>query len=87
VVGYTIGSISDYIAMLILQQARLMDGCAQLPSILDLMASACGTERSDSITAGDLAYLRALYTVNIARELLQQRAAISGLMFRELAGH
>lgn len=87
VVGHTIGSISDYVAMLILQQTRLIDGCGLLPSILDLMASACGSERSDSITAGDLAYLRALYTVDIARELRQQRAAIAGVMFRELAGH
>jgi hypothetical protein len=83
VVGYTIGSISDYIAMVTLQQTRLNEGCGELPSILDLMASECGSERSDSITAGDLAYLRALYTVGIAREIRQQRAAIAGVMYRE----
>jgi len=83
VVGYPIGSISDYIAMVTLQQTRLIDGCGELPSILDLMAPACGSERSDSITSGDLAYLRALYTVNIARDIRQQRAAIAGVMYRE----
>jgi hypothetical protein len=85
VVGYSIGSISDYIAMVTLQQTRLIDGCGELPSILDLMASACDSERSESITAGDLAYLRALYTVGIAREVRQQRAAIAGVMYREFA--
>jgi hypothetical protein len=86
VVGYTIGSISDYIAMVTLQQTRLIEGCGELPSILDLMASACGSERPDSITAGDLAYLRALYTIGIAREIRQQRAAIAGVMYREFVG-
>jgi hypothetical protein len=85
VVGYSIGSISDYIAMVTLQQTRLIDGCGELPSVLDLMASACDSERSESITAGDLAYLRALYTIGIAREIRQQRAAIAGVMYREFA--
>jgi hypothetical protein len=85
VVGYPIGSISDYIAMVTLQQTRLIEGCGELPSILDLMASECGSERSDAITAGDLAYLRALYTIGTAREIRQQRAAIAGVMYREFA--
>jgi hypothetical protein len=60
--GYPLGAISDYIAMLTLSQVRLIDGCGELPSILDLMASACKREKPRSITAADLAFLRALNT-------------------------
>jgi len=57
VTDHPIGAISDYIAVLALTKPRLLDGCGRLPSIFDLMASACTTEKTDSITAGDLAYL------------------------------
>jgi hypothetical protein len=62
VVGYTIGTIADYLAMLSLSVAQSPDHCDPLPSILDLMSSSCGTrEMPTAITAGDLAFLKALY--------------------------
>jgi hypothetical protein len=87
VTGYPIGAISDYIAMVTLSQTRLMDDCGELPSILDLMAGACKSEKPDSITAGDIAYLRALYTIRLDRDLLQQRAAIETTMLVQFASH
>jgi hypothetical protein len=63
ILGYPLGAISDYIAVLTLSQVRLIDHCGELPSILDLMATACAREKSQSITAADLAYLRSLNTV------------------------
>jgi hypothetical protein len=83
VAGYTIGSISDYIAMVALSQTRLIDGCGELPSILDLMAPACKSAMSDSITGADIAYLRALYRINQRQDLFLQRAAIENIMMRE----
>jgi hypothetical protein len=41
ILDYPIGSISDYIAMIVLSQVRLNDTCGELPSILDLMATGC----------------------------------------------
>jgi hypothetical protein len=84
VTGYPIGPISDYIAMLSLSQTRLIDGCGELPSILDLMAPAC-SGKSDSITAGDIAYLRALYTIYLDQDVRQQRSSIEAAMRSEFA--
>ena len=65
VVGYTIGTIADYLAMLTLSVVQLPDHCDPLPSILDLMSSSCGArEMPTAITAGDLAFLKALYFKN-----------------------
>jgi hypothetical protein len=61
VAGYPIGSIADYIAMLTLSVVQSPDHCDPLPSILDLMAPSCGArEKPAGITAGDLAFLKAL---------------------------
>jgi len=60
-----VGTICDYLAMLTLSVAQSPDHCDPLPSILDLMSSSCGTrERPTAITAGDLAFLKALYYRN-----------------------
>ncbi|HEY0746730.1 MAG TPA: hypothetical protein VGD63_08530 [Steroidobacteraceae bacterium] len=66
VAGYTVGAIADYVSMLTLSVAQSPDHCDPLPSILDLMASSCGArERPTAVTAGDLAFLKALYYRNI----------------------
>ena len=63
--GYDIGSIADYIAMLAFSVVQSPDHCDPLPSILDLMSSSCGArDRPTAITAGDLAFLKALYYHN-----------------------
>lgn len=86
ILGYSIGSISDYIAMVVLSQVRLMDGCGELPSILDLMAANCSREKSQSITAADLAYLRALNTVGQEQDYSMQKATIEDKMRQEFTG-
>lgn len=64
--GREIGPIADYIAMLALSQARSLDGCNALPSILDLMSAGCGARaKPQALTDGDLAYLKALYAADI----------------------
>jgi len=65
VVGSTIGTIADYLAMLTLSLVQLPDHCDPLPSILDLMSSSCrAREMPTAMTAGDLAFLKALYYRN-----------------------
>jgi hypothetical protein len=66
VVGYTVESIADYLAVMVLTMVESQDSCDPLPSILNLMASNCRDgEKPDSVTAGDLAYLKALYRTNL----------------------
>jgi hypothetical protein len=88
VVGYTIGTIADYLAMLTLSVAQSPDHCDPLPSILDLMSSSCGRrEMPTAITAGDLAFLRALYYKNTGLGPSLSRADIDGNMMRQFKLH
>jgi hypothetical protein len=65
--GTPIGAIADYLAVLSLSVIQSPDHCDPLPSILDLMSSSCGArEKPTAITAGDLAFLKALYYKNTA---------------------
>lgn len=65
VAGATIGSIADYLAVVALTVAESPDHCDPLPSILDLMSPTCGSrEKPTGITAGDVAFLKALYYHN-----------------------
>jgi hypothetical protein len=84
VVGYTIGTIADYLAMLTLSVVQSPDHCDPLPSILDLMSSSCGTrEVPTAITAGDLAFLKALYYKNVSFGPSLSRAGIDDNMMRQ----
>ncbi len=70
VAGHGIGAIADYLAMLTLSVAQSPDHCDPLPSILDLMSSSCGArEMPTAVTAGDLAFLKALYFKNTGRSM------------------
>jgi len=84
VVGYTVGTIADYLAMLTLSVVQSPDHCDPLPSILDLMSSSCGTrEMPTAITAGDLAFLKALYYRNTGLGPSLSRAAIQDNMMQQ----
>lgn len=87
VIGYEIGSISDYLAMLVLSQTQSLDSCGQLPSILDLMSSNCGDrEKPTGITAGDIAFLRALYSTDLEQPLGLERSDIFNNMMKQFNG-
>ena len=87
VVGYTIGAIADYLAMLTLSVAQSPDNCDPLPSILDLMSSNCGArEAPTGITAGDLAFLKALYYKNTGLGGSLSRSQIQNNMVRQFEG-
>ena len=72
--------------MLTLTQARMSQGCSQLPSIVDLMAADCPDDkRPDQISAGDLAYLRVLYSADLETPVAIERSNIEAMMFRSFA--
>jgi hypothetical protein len=84
VIGYSIGALADYLAVLTLSVVQSPDHCDPLPSILDLMSSSCGTrEMPTGITAGDLAFLKALYYKNTGLGPSISRAAIEDNMLRQ----
>lgn len=84
IVGYSIGAIADYLAMLTLSVAQSPDHCDPLPSILDLMSSNCGKrEAPTAMTAGDLAFLRALYYKNTGLGRSLTRSQIQDNMVRQ----
>ncbi|HLJ37067.1 MAG TPA: hypothetical protein VKT54_01515 [Steroidobacteraceae bacterium] len=65
IAGYALGTIADYLTMLTLTVVQSPGHCDALPSILDSMTSSCGTaEKPAAMTAGDLAFLKALYYLN-----------------------
>lgn len=85
VAGYSIGTVADYLAMLTLSVAQSPDNCDPLPSILDLMSSSCGERaKPTAITAGDLAFLKALYYRNTGLGTALTRAAIEANMTGQL---
>jgi hypothetical protein len=86
--GMPIGPLSDYLAMLTLSQTRSADSCSQLPSIMDLMAPKCDRgEKPPQITAGDTAFLRALYAINLETPLELEESSIENAMMRDLNKH
>jgi hypothetical protein len=67
-----VGSLADYIAVMVLSQAASLDSCQELPSISNLLARGCASVTS-RITDGDLAYLHALYKLFPGQAISVQR--------------
>jgi outer membrane lipoprotein SlyB len=88
VADHTIGSISDYIAMLVLSKVDLSQDCGDLDSITNLMSAKCGAAgpKPEALTEADLAYLKALYSINMARYMWVQRDSVADIMAKVMAG-
>jgi hypothetical protein len=81
VADHDIGAIADYVALLALAQTKPADGCGPLPSITDLLASNCGAgPRPNAITDADIAYLKALYDINLGTVLWAEQSSIADRM-------
>jgi hypothetical protein len=66
IAGDSLASISSYIAMLTLTRMTSLDGCSELPSIMDLLASSCAErQKPQALTETDSAYLKALYSSDL----------------------
>ena len=88
VAGYTIGSIADYLAVAALTLVQSPDHCDPMPSILDLMAPSCASrDRPTAVTAGDLAFLKALYYRNTGLGRTPSRDDIENNMMQQFSAH
>jgi hypothetical protein len=86
VAGYSLRSIADYAAMLSLTRMAQLENCAPLSSITDLLANGCTTPAADALTAADRAYLKALYTANLEKNLNVERGDLHEQMMRQIEG-
>jgi len=86
VAGFPIGPVADYIAMLSLAQAKTPDDCAELASILDYMSANC-SEKPESLTVADKAYLEGLYSMDKGEIVSLQKSTISEHMEQSMGGH
>ncbi|HEX5261878.1 MAG TPA: hypothetical protein VFW13_00010 [Phenylobacterium sp.] len=76
--GEPIGAVADYVAVLALSRWQGLERCTGLPTILNLMADGCDAEdRPEAATAGDLALLKGLYSVDPREAGPMQRSAIA----------
>ena len=87
VVGVSIAAIADYAALASLTVIQKPDQCDPLPSILDLMSSTCSSrDKPSGITAGDLAFLKALYYMNTGLGKSLSRDDIQANMMKQFQG-
>jgi hypothetical protein len=85
--GFAIETIADYAAVLALSVVQSPDYCDPLPSILDLVSSSCGIrEKPTRVTAGDLAFLKALYYRNTGLGSSPSRDEIQYTMMQQFKG-
>jgi hypothetical protein len=85
--SYQLKTIADYAAMLTLSLIQSPDHCDPLPSILDAMSPSCGSrEKPKAMTAGDLAFLKALYNRNFIYARAPSRGSIDYSMMQQFKG-
>jgi hypothetical protein len=85
-VEYRLQAVADYIAMLVLTRTAL-DGCSELPSIIDLLSPDCGARaRPQGITEADTAYLTALYSSNLELKVNLEKGEMRSRMLKSLEG-
>jgi hypothetical protein len=82
VTQYSLSTIADYIGMVVLTRTSL-SGCAELPSIIDVLSPDCSPgPRPDAMTLADLAFLKALYSASLDRNLNLSQGEIHDRMLR-----
>jgi hypothetical protein len=85
--NYPLETIADYAAMLSLSLIQSPDHCDPLPSILDALSPSCiNPEKPKAMTAGDLAFLKALYNRNFVYGRSPSRGSIDYSMMQQFKG-
>jgi hypothetical protein len=77
---YGPGLISDYVVMVALAQPKSLDGCNVLPSVIDLFSAGCPNFGMEGLTRADVAYLTALYKINLEARKAGQETDIAERM-------
>jgi hypothetical protein len=85
---YSLPAIADYVAVLSLTRMSSMNSCQTLPSVIDLLSTACGTGRAatTSVTPADLGLLKALYSADLEGNLNLEQTDIQVRMQKQLSG-
>jgi hypothetical protein len=83
---YSMHSIADYLALLSLTHMAQLDQCAPLPSITDLLAGGCAAPVPDALTEADRAYLKALYSADLEKNLNIERGDVHERMMQQIEG-
>ena len=78
-----IAGITDYVAVLALAQTTTFESCQEMPTVTSIVTDNCPI-KSQAITDADIAYLRALYRTDPARNLAQRRRDIADEMDKQL---
>jgi hypothetical protein len=87
VAGDSLRSIADYIAMLALTRMGSLDGCSELPSIIDLLSSGCDErDKPQALTDADTAYLKALYSSDLEMNLNIEQGDMRDRMVAAITG-
>jgi hypothetical protein len=84
IAGHKLGSLADYIAMLVLSRAKAADICDGLPTIFDLMSKGCASISVEALTPSDEAFLKGLYAANLDGSPAAAIADIAGRMYLEI---
>ena len=83
---HQLAPVADYIALLMLSQTQAFDTCQKMDSIANLLVPGCDFANSlKGLTAGDLAYLKAIYRADAGGTLVMQQQAIANEMKKLLA--
>jgi hypothetical protein len=81
-------SCSGFTIHIKLSRVQSPDSCGTLPSIIDLLSSNCGDRgKPTQLTAGDIAFLRALYRMDLRENLSLETGDIQNGMMREFKSH
>ena len=88
VASHPLGAIADYVSMLALTHLSALNGCSELPSIVDLFSSGCQERpKPESITTADSAFLQALYGADLEPKLNIERGEMRNRMLAVLEQH
>ncbi len=80
IIGMSLGSLADYIALQTLAQAQAKGRCQDVPSIANLMLADCDSANHvDHLSDIDLALLTALYAAPERPELLQRQRIVAAM--------
>ena len=83
--NYLLGAIADYVAVLALSQTQSFEACKSIPSITNLISPNCDADlKPTAITDTDMAFLKAVYTMDPGASLLEQQTYISDEIAKSL---
>jgi hypothetical protein len=83
--GIKLSAVADNVAMLSLAQTSAFEVCQPLTSISNLTTPGCDARlKTDKLSASDLAYLHALYSIDLRDSLIQQQGEIAFEMKKSL---